>query len=232
MIRVLCLLIGYCFGLFQTAYFYGKAHGIDIRQYGSGNSGTTNALRVLGTKAGLIVFAGDCLKCMAAVWLVRLIFGREYHNIIYLLCLYTGAGAILGHNYPFYMGFKGGKGIAATAGMVLSFHPYFIITGVLLFFGVFFTTHFVSLGSLLVYAGLMIQLVISGQAGLFSEMTQAQLIEMYVLFGALTVLAFWKHRQNIVRLVHGNERKTYLLKKNKVDVDGEPGGKEGDGGKR
>ena len=227
MIRVICLLIGYCFGLFQTAYFYGKAHGIDIRQYGSGNSGTTNALRVLGTKAGLIVFAGDCLKCMAAVWLVRLIFGREYHTIIYLLCLYTGAGAILGHNYPFYMGFKGGKGIAATAGMVLSFHPYFIVTGVLLFFGTFFTTHFVSLGSLLVDAGLMIQLVISGQAGLFAEMTQGQLIEMYVLFGALTALAFWKHRQNIVRLLHGNERKTYLFKKNKLDADGKAGGEKG-----
>lgn len=221
MIRVVCLVIGYVFGLFQTAYFYGKAHGIDIRQHGSGNSGTTNALRVLGTKAGLIVFAGDCLKCMAAVWLVRLIFGQSYHSIIYLLCLYTGAGAILGHNYPFYMGFKGGKGIAATAGMVLSFHPYFIVTGVILFFGVFFTTHFVSLGSLLVYAGLMIQLVVSGQMGLFTEMTQAQLIEMYVLFGLLTAQAFWKHRENIVRLVHGNERKTYLFKKNKVDVEPE-----------
>lgn len=225
MIRLVCLLIGYVFGLFQTAYFYGKAKGIDIRQYGSGNSGTTNTLRVLGTKAGLIVFAGDCLKCMAAVWLVRLIFGSEYHSIIYLLCLYTGAGAILGHNYPFYMGFRGGKGIAATAGMVLSFHPYFIVTGLVLFFGIFFTTHLVSLGSLLVYAGLMIQLVICGQRGIasssgpFAEMSQAQLIEMYVLFGALTVMAFWKHRQNIVRLVHGNERKTYLTKKNKVETE-------------
>lgn len=85
MIRVICMLIGYVFGLFQTGYFYGKAHGIDIRQHGSGNSGTTNALRVLGTKAGLIVFAGDCLKCMAAVWLVRLLFGGSYHSIIYLL---------------------------------------------------------------------------------------------------------------------------------------------------
>lgn len=221
MIRIACLLIGYIFGLFQTAYFYGKAHGIDIRQYGSGNSGTTNALRVLGTKAGLIVFAGDCLKCMAAVWLVRLLFGSNYHNIIYLLCLYTGAGAILGHNYPFYMNFKGGKGIASTAGMVLSFHPYFVVTGVLLFFGVFFTTHYVSLGSLLVYAGLMVQLVISGEMGLFSEMTRGQLLEMYVLFGALTALAFWKHRTNIVRLVHGNERKTYLSGKNKIETEGE-----------
>ena len=221
MVRIVCLLIGYAFGLFQTAYFYGKAHGIDIRQHGSGNSGTTNALRVLGTKAGLIVFAGDCLKCMAAVGIVRLLFGNTYQDMIYLLCLYTGAGAILGHNYPFYMNFKGGKGIAATAGMVLSFHPYFIITGVLLFFVPFFTTHLVSLGSLLVYAGLMIQLVICGQLGLFAGMTQEQLIEMYIVFACLAVLAFWKHRENIKRLIHGNERKTYLLKKNKVDVEEE-----------
>ncbi len=217
MVRIACLLIGYVFGLFQTAYFYGKAHGIDIRQHGSGNAGTTNTLRVLGTKAGLIVFAGDCLKCIAAVALVRLIFGSTYHDIIYLLCLYTGAGAILGHNYPFYLNFKGGKGIAATAGMVISFHPYFVITGLFLFFVPFFTTHYVSLGSLLVYAGLMIQLVIFGQTGFFAEMSQGQLIEMYIVFGCLLVLAYWKHRENIVRLVQGKERKTYLLKKNKTE---------------
>ncbi|MGN1196581.1 MAG: glycerol-3-phosphate 1-O-acyltransferase PlsY [Acetatifactor sp.] len=217
MVRVICLLIGYLFGLFQSAYFYGKAHGIDIRQHGSGNAGTTNTLRVLGTKAGLIVFAGDCLKCMAAVWLVRLIFGNSYHEIIYLLCLYAGAGAILGHNYPFYMGFKGGKGIAATAGMVLSFHPYFIITGLIMFFVPFFVTHYVSLGSLLVYAALMIQLIIFGQNGFFAEMTQGQLIEMYILFGCLMVMAYWKHRENIKRLIRGTERKTYLSKKNRVE---------------
>ena len=217
MVRIACLLIGYVFGLFQTAYFYGKAHGIDIRQHGSGNAGTTNTLRVLGTKAGLIVFAGDCLKCIAAVALVRLIFGSTCHDIIYLLCLYTGAGAILGHNYPFYLNFKGGKGIAATAGMVISFHPYFVITGLFLFFVPFFTTHYVSLGSLLVYAGLMIQLVIFGQTGFFAEMSQGQLIEMYIVFGCLLVLAYWKHRENIVRLVQGKERKTYLLKKNKTE---------------
>ncbi len=212
--RVICLLIGYVFGLFQTAYFYGKAHGIDIRQHGSGNSGTTNALRVLGTKAGLIVLAGDCLKCMAAVWIARLTFGASHPDEIYLLCLYAGAGAILGHNYPFYMGFKGGKGIAATAGLILSFHPYFIVMGVILFFGAFFTTHYVSLGSLLVYAGFMIQMVVCGQLGVFGGVTQAELYEMYVITFLLTVLAYWKHRQNIVRLVHGEERKTYLTKKN------------------
>ncbi len=215
--RLICIVIGYVFGLFQTAYFYGKAHGIDIREHGSGNSGTTNALRVLGTKAGLIVFAGDCLKGILAVCLVRLLFGSGHPDTIYLLSLYAGAGTILGHNYPFYMGFKGGKGIAATAGLVLSFHPYFIVMGVIAFFGTFFLTHYVSLGSLLVYAGLMIEMVICGQLGVFPGMTQMQLFELYGVTAFLTVLAYWKHRENIKRLIHGNERKTYIFKKNKVE---------------
>ncbi len=215
MIRLLCIVIGYVFGLFQTAYFYGKSKGIDIREHGSGNSGTTNALRVLGTKAGLIVFAGDCLKCILAVVLVRVLFGKTYEDMIYLLCIYTAAGAILGHNFPFYMGFKGGKGIAATAGFVLSFHPTFIPVGILLFFGPFFITHYVSLGSLLVYVGFVTQLIISGQLGLFGDMSQAHLIEMYIVAFLLAVMAFWKHRANIVRLIHGEENKTYLSKKNR-----------------
>ena len=217
MIRVVCLLIGYVFGLFQTAFFLGKAKGIDIRQHGSGNSGTTNTLRVLGTKAGLIVFLGDCLTAIIAVCLVRFLFSETYPDLEYLLCLYTGAGVILGHNYPFYMNFKGGKGIAATAGMVIAFHPYFTIVGVIVFFVPFFITHYVSLCSLLVYVTLMIQLVVFGQTGFFDGMTQMELIEMYVVFGCLLILAFWKHRENIKRLIHGNERKTYLSKKNKVD---------------
>lgn len=213
--RVICLLLGYVFGLFQTAYFYGRAHGIDIRQHGSGNAGTTNALRVLGTKAGLIVLAGDCLKCIVAVWIVRLLFGGSHPDMIYLLCLYAGAGAVLGHDYPFYMGFKGGKGIAVTAGLILSFHPYFIVMGVAVFFGIFLTTHMVSLGSLLVYAGFVILMVICGQGGVFIGMTQPLLNEMYVLSLLMAGMAYWQHRENIVRLLHGNERKTYLFKKNK-----------------
>lgn len=211
--RILCLVIGYVFGLFQTAYFYGKAHGIDIRQHGSGNAGTTNALRVLGTKAGLVVFAGDCIKCMLAILLTKLLFGKSHPEILYLLALYTGTGVILGHNYPFYMNFKGGKGIAATAGLVLSFHPYFIPFGVVLFFGAFFLTHYVSLGSLLVYAGFMTQMVVCGEMGLFAGMSRMQLVEMYILTAFLTAMAYWKHRSNIVRLCKGEERKTYLFKK-------------------
>jgi glycerol-3-phosphate acyltransferase PlsY len=214
--RLICLVIGYVFGLFQTAFIYGKAHGIDIREYGSGNSGTTNALRVLGTKAGIIVLFGDCLKCIMAVCLTRLIFGASHPDIIYLLCLYAAAGAILGHNFPFYMNFKGGKGIAATAGLILSFHPYFVIMGVVVFFGIFFTTHYVSLGSLLVYVCFLIEMIVCGQMGVFTGMSQTNLYELYILTLLLTIMAFWKHRENIKRLVHGEERKTYLTKKNKL----------------
>lgn len=214
MSRLVCVIIGYIFGLFQTAFFYGKANGIDIREHGSGNAGTTNALRVLGTKAGLIVLLGDCLKCILAVAVCRLIFGESHEDMIYLLCIYTAAGAILGHNFPFYMGFKGGKGIAATAGLILSFHPWFIPVGVVLFFGSFFITHYVSLGSLLVYVGFVTQLIIFGQNDFF-DMDQSLLTEMYIVAFLLAIMAFWKHRENIKRLIHGEERKTYLTKKNK-----------------
>ena len=74
--RILCVLIGYICGLFQTSYLYGKVHGIDIRNYGSGNAGTTNALRTLGAKAGAITLLGDCFKCVVAVVIVHLIFGK------------------------------------------------------------------------------------------------------------------------------------------------------------
>ncbi|MBR6477884.1 MAG: glycerol-3-phosphate 1-O-acyltransferase PlsY [Lachnospiraceae bacterium] len=217
MIRVICMLIGYVFGLFQTAFFYGKLHGIDIREHGSGNSGTTNALRVLGTKAGLIVFLGDCLKCILAIVVVWLLFGKTNADIIKLLYLYAAAGAVLGHNYPFYMHFKGGKGIAVTAGFVIAFDPLFTVVGVVSFFGTFFLTHYVSLGSLLVYTILLIMMIVCGQVGYFQGVTQSTLIEMYIVFGLMAILAFWKHRENIKRLLQGNERKTYLSKKNKVD---------------
>ena len=217
MIRVICLLIGYVCGLFQTAYIYGKMHGIDIRTVGSGNAGTTNALRVLGKKAGLIVFLGDVAKTVIAVVIVRLLFGTVYADSIYMLVLYTAAGVILGHNFPFYMGFKGGKVIAATAGMIASLGPWFILVEGLVFLVTFLTTHYVSLGSLLVYLALVIQLVYFGQTGFFEGMAQPALTEMYIVAFCLMAMAYWRHRSNIKKLLTGTERKTYISKKNKVD---------------
>ena len=225
MVRIICLLIGYVFGLFQTAYIYGRLHGVDIRNYGSGNAGTTNTLRVFGTKAGLLVLVGDIMKCILAVVITGIVFGSSHTDMIYLLKMYTAAGAIIGHNFPFYLKFKGGKGIAATAGLILSFHPYLIPMGVILFFGAFFITHYVSLGSLLVYAGFLIETIILGQTGVFG-MSQTLLNEMYVILALLTVMAFWKHRENIKRLLSGTERKTYLTHKNKESENAEPENKQ------
>lgn len=210
--RIICLAIGYVCGLFQTAYLYGRAHGIDIRNYGSGNAGTTNALRVLGAKAGLIVFAGDVLKCAIAVTIARLAFGASNPEMKYLLMLYAAAGTILGHNFPVYLQFKGGKGIAATAGLIAAFHPAFIPVGFVLFATAFLTTHYVSLGSLLVYAGFMIQLVVMGEMGIFG-MSRGHLLELYAVGAFLTAMAYIRHRANIGRLLRGEERKTYLTKK-------------------
>ena len=217
MVRLICLIIGYAFGLIQTAYIYGRMHGIDIRTVGSGNAGTTNALRVLGKKAGLVVFLGDVAKTVAAVIVVRLIFGASYADSIYMLVLYTAAGVILGHNYPFYLGFRGGKGIAATAGLIASLGPWFILVEGLDFIITFTTTHYVSLGSLLVYLALVIHLILFGQNGFLEGMTQPALTEMYIVALLLMAMAFWRHRSNIKKLIEGTERKTYISKKNKLD---------------
>ena len=209
--RVICLLIGYVCGLFQTSYIYGKAHGIDIREHGSGNAGTTNALRTLGAKAGALTFLGDCFKCVLAVVIVRLIFGGSHPDTVKLLGLYASAGAILGHNFPFYLKFKGGKGIACTAGLLLSFDWRLTLAALVVFLIAFFATHYVSLGSLLVYVVFLLGLAVMGQTGQFA-MDASHIREMYLVAALLAVLAFYKHRANIVRLLHGNENKTYLKK--------------------
>lgn len=210
--RLVCIAIGYVCGLFQTSYIYGKAHGIDIRDYGSGNAGTTNALRTLGRKAGAITFLGDCFKCVVAVLIVRLIFGKTQGENFKLLGLYAAAGTILGHNFPFYLKFRGGKGIAATAGLLFSFDWRLMLVALAVFLLVFFTTHYVSLGSLMVYVVFVGGLFFMGQTGQF-DMEPARIHEMYGLGLFLAGLAVWKHRANIVRLIHGNENKTYLKKK-------------------
>jgi len=104
---LVCLSVGYGFGCFSTGYVVGKANKIDIRKYGSGNAGTTNALRILGWKAGIITFLGDAIKALIPVLLVRYFLqGDSYGQ---LLSLYTGLGVVLGHNFPFWLNFKGGK---------------------------------------------------------------------------------------------------------------------------
>lgn len=203
--RLICILIGYVCGLLQTGYLYGKLHHIDIREHGSGNAGTTNALRTLGWKAGVITFLGDCLKCVAAVGIVYMIYGKD-HESIRLLAMYAGMGAVIGHNYPFYLKFQGGKGIAATAGLILSTNPWLALIAAVVFIAVVAATRYVSLGSLVLVVVFVIEVVVYGQNGGF-HLTQPELYEIYGIALFLMLLAFYKHRANIQRLMNGTESK-------------------------
>ncbi len=208
--RIICILIGYVFGLFQTGYFYGMTKHVDIRKHGSGNAGTTNALRTLGWTAGVITFIGDCLKCVLAVVVVHLLFGQNEN--IALLSMYAGMGAVLGHNFPFYLKFKGGKGIAATAGLVLSTNPIMFLIVALIFAAIVLTTRYVSLGSIVIMIVFVIEVVVYGQNGGF-QLAQPQLYELYAVVVFLAGMAIYRHRANIKRLLTGTENKFGVINK-------------------
>ena len=204
MIRVLLLIIGYCCGLLQTGYLYGKMKGVDIRKQGSGNSGATNTLRVLGAKAGIIVFFGDMLKCLIPCLIVHYALGFE-SQAAYVYMMYMAIGVILGHNFPFYMGFKGGKGIACTAGWVIALDWRITLIGIVVFFGIAIATRFVSLGSVCVVTAVLILCVLFGQMGWMDLGNYA--LEFYILVLFTTVMAIWRHRSNINRLIHETENR-------------------------
>ena len=208
--RIICLVIGYAFGLLQTGYFYGLTKHIDIRKYGSGNAGTTNTLRTLGWRAGAVTFVGDCLKSVLAVVVVRAIF--KDHAMISLLTMYAGMGAVLGHNYPVYMKFKGGKGIASTAGLILAINPIMFLIVAAVFASIVLTTRYVSLGSLVVMVVFFIEVIVYGQMGSFG-LTGAPLYEIYAIALFLAVLGIVRHKSNIKRLLSGTENKFGVINK-------------------
>ena len=203
--RVICLIIGYVFGLFQTGYLYSKAHNMDIRKYGSGNSGSTNVLRVMGKKAALIVFIGDVSKMILACLLTRYLY-REQPGMMYVYLLYTGFGVVLGHNFPFYMGFKGGKGIAASAGLFAALDWRIMVVCLVVFVLVVALTRYVSLGSILVMLLFLAGMLFFGMRGDYGVEEQA-LPEFYVMASVITMMAVWRHLSNIKRLLSGTENK-------------------------
>ena len=205
--RLVCLAVGYLFGIFQTGYIYGRVHGIDIRKYGSGNSGSTNALRVMGKKAGLTVFLGDFLKTVIPCMAVRFVF-KDQPDYAYVYMLYIGLGVILGHNYPFYLHFKGGKGIASMAGILVSMDWRVTLVCASLFLGAVILTRYVSLGSILVVTAFFIQMVFFGLRGDYA-VAEGDQMEFFAVAGVLMVMAIWRHRANIRRLLKGTENKLW-----------------------
>lgn len=204
--RIICLAAGYVFGLIQTGYLYGKVVHKDIRQYGSGNSGTTNALRVLGKKAGIIVFLGDFLKAVVLCLLIRFLYGKTQPEMMPLLVLYGGFGVVLGHNYPCYLHFKGGKGIAATSGVIITMDWRITLVCLAAFIISVAATRIVSIGSLLVVTIFLGMWVIFGLMGML-PLSGAYLTESYIIVILFAALAYWRHRANIRRLLNGTENK-------------------------
>jgi glycerol-3-phosphate acyltransferase PlsY len=201
MYRVLSFIIGYLFGGIQSAILYGKMRGIDITKHGSGNPGTTNTARVLGKKAGIIVLLIDIFKAILAIVIARLVFGD--HDLI--VGLYSGIGAILGHSYPLFFKFKGGKGIATTAGTLIAIdYRIFIIAGVL-FLITFGITKIVSISSLVLTASIPVLLIV-----FYCGQTYG--IEAMILGFLITGITFYRHKENIKRLMEGTESKLAIKK--------------------
>lgn len=202
---VVILIIGYVFGCFSTGYIVGKMNGMDIRSTGSGNIGTTNALRSLGAKAGAITFLGDLLKAFIPMLTVKFVYCPHVgygKDLTYLFTLCAGLGVVLGHNFPVTLRFKGGKGIAVSAAVIVvsTLHPLFIAIGLAIFVAVVAVTRYVSLGSLIVVWFIPVFSILYYRTSEYFSV---------ILFISLmfTALAYIKHSENIKRLLNGTENK-------------------------
>lgn len=190
----LALLAAYGLGSIPFGYLAGKLCGKDLRKEGSGNIGATNAFRVLGPGWGVSVFILDFAKGWAAVWLFGLLVSQAEGWL-----LAAGFCAILGHNFPVWLGFRGGKGIATSAGVVAVLFPPLYFLGVLvLWTGLFFTTRYVSVASI----GAAMALIVCGLVGVGVGWFSPLLGVVSCLIG---LLGIWRHRSNIARLRAGTE---------------------------
>ncbi|MCT4612729.1 MAG: glycerol-3-phosphate 1-O-acyltransferase PlsY [Clostridia bacterium] len=188
----LYLTIGYLIGCLQTSYIIGKLKGkIDIRDYGSGNAGTTNMIRVMGPKYGAITFVGDVVKMILAVNLVAYFFD---HSITALFV--TGLGVIVGHDWPVFLKFRGGKGIASLVGFLLAYNEKVALLIILIMIATIVMTRFISLAS--IFASLLFPLAV------FLKGEPSDVVSISIL---IMIINIYKHRGNIVRLINGNERR-------------------------
>ncbi|WP_455538489.1 glycerol-3-phosphate 1-O-acyltransferase PlsY [Terrisporobacter sp.] len=192
---LIIVIIAYLLGNISTSYIVAKRLiGVDIRTQGSGNAGSTNVLRTLGKKAGALTFIGDVLKGMIAVLIARLI--AYIVHLDQTTCAYIAVVAVvLGHNYPVFLGFKGGKGVATSLGSMLAMNPVVALTCLGFFIIIVAITKYVSLGSILgIGLSPILMIIINKPKGV-----------LVTLF--LTISVAITHKENIKRLINGTERK-------------------------
>jgi len=193
---ILSTVLAFLLGSIPTGYLVARAKGVDIRQHGSGNIGATNVFRTLGKPLGVLVFFFDALKGFAAVWLAARFGGASaWPGIL------AAVAAIAGHNYTPWLGFKGGKGIATSAGVLIALMPRAVLAIALVWFAVFFATRYVSLASISAAAALPAAV---GALWFYGCGGSAPLLGFSVLIAAL---AIWRHRSNIERVMAGTEHR-------------------------
>jgi glycerol-3-phosphate acyltransferase PlsY len=205
--EMMLVVLAYLLGSIPTSIWVSKAvFGIDIRQYGSGNPGATNTFRVLGSKWGVFVMTVDITKGMIATSLYILMpfyLENELARTNFMIVL--GLAAVLGHIFPIFADFKGGKGVATILGMALAIQPIVALICIIVFLITLFTTRFVSLSSMLASLVFMVLILF-----IFNEKETSY--RVFAIIVALMVVV--THQKNIGRLINGKENKAPLFKNN------------------
>jgi glycerol-3-phosphate acyltransferase PlsY len=209
---LLTVLLAYLLGSIPTGFLFGKAKGIDIRSVGSGNIGATNVVRILGKGAGTLVLLADAAKG----WLAVMVVAKLVSDILHMptdrlnqqwLSICAGTAAILGHNFTCWLRFKGGKGIATSAGALLALVPLPLLIIFVVWAAVFGLTRFVSLASICAAVALP-----------FACWVTAQGTALILVTAVLALLAVYKHKANIQRLVQGTESRLSFKKLPRLDA--------------
>lgn len=192
---ILACLIGYLLGSIATGILIGKKAGVDPRTIGSKSTGATNVTRTLGLPMGALTFLGDAVKGLLACIACALLFGRSN-------AMLGGLFAVIGHNWPLYHHFRGGKGVSTSIAVLLFFFPWQAAAAILLCLAVIALFRYVSMGSMTLLAS----------AAALCLLTRPLMYDGLLCL-ALLALCIWRHRSNIDRLIHGTENKFQPAKK-------------------
>jgi glycerol-3-phosphate acyltransferase PlsY len=211
-IFIISLLAAYLIGSFPFGFWIAKLKGIDIRDHGSGNIGATNVFRNLGAKFGVLVLILDIAKGFIPVLLGGTIILKEIpketldrESLEGLIYVSLAIATIIGHNYTFWLGFKGGKGIATSAGALIPFLPEVLLGSVIIWIFVFFTSRYVALASIAAALSLPILTYSLDHNYLFPDINSSKPV---LLFGIIAgLMAVWRHKSNIRRIISGKEEK-------------------------
>ena len=191
----------YLIGSLPSGYIVGRINGVDLRKVGSGNIGATNALRVLGKKWGYLVFAADMLKGALSVALADIFSRQIAPDHVTIAKILAAIFVVLGHNFPVWLGFKGGKSIATSAGIMIAMFPIWVfLCALVIWVASFQLTRYVSVASILAAISLSVSTLVLALLG------KCDWLLVAVAF-AMTTLAVWRHKSNIERLIAGTEKK-------------------------